>query len=112
MKLGFSRQILEKYSNIKFIENLSNGSRVVSCGRMDGRTDGQTGRQAGRNRQAGRQEQAGRQAGITNLIVAFHNFANPPKNVDLICLVALKWLILLFITNWCCTYLYKYILHV
>jgi hypothetical protein len=30
-----SRQILEKYSNIKFNENPSSGSRVVSCGRTD-----------------------------------------------------------------------------
>jgi hypothetical protein len=36
MKLKFSRQILEKYSNIKFLENMSSGSRVVSCERMYG----------------------------------------------------------------------------
>jgi len=35
MKLEFSRQIFEKYSNIKFHENTSSGSRVVSCGRTD-----------------------------------------------------------------------------
>ena len=39
-----------EYSNIKFRENLSSGSRVVSCGRTD----------------------------MTKLIVAFRNFANAP----------------------------------
>jgi hypothetical protein len=32
MKLEFSQQIFEKYSNIKFHENLSSGSRVHPCG--------------------------------------------------------------------------------
>ena len=32
MKLEFSWQIFEKYSNIKFRENLSSGSRDVPCG--------------------------------------------------------------------------------
>ena len=40
MKLEFSRQIFEKYSNIKFHENLSSGSRVVSCGQTDGHDEG------------------------------------------------------------------------
>jgi len=31
MTLEFSRQIFEKYSNIKFDENMFGGSRVVSC---------------------------------------------------------------------------------
>jgi len=35
MKLEPSRQILEKYSNIKFHEYPSSGSRVVPCGRAD-----------------------------------------------------------------------------
>jgi len=35
MKLKFSWQIFEKYSDIKFHENASNGSRVVACGRTD-----------------------------------------------------------------------------
>jgi hypothetical protein len=32
MKIGFSRQIFEKYANIKFHENPLNGSRVVAAG--------------------------------------------------------------------------------
>jgi hypothetical protein len=35
MKLEFSGQILEEYSNTEFHENLSSGSRVVPCGRTD-----------------------------------------------------------------------------
>jgi hypothetical protein len=61
MKFEFSRQIFEKVWNIKLYQNLSSGSRVVPCGRRvrwkDGRTD------------------------MTNLIVAFRNFANAPKNL-------------------------------
>jgi len=36
MKLEFSQQISEKYSNIKFHENPSSGSPVVPCGQTDG----------------------------------------------------------------------------
>ena len=39
MKLANSSRIVEKYSNIKFHENPSSGSRVVLCGQTDGRTD-------------------------------------------------------------------------
>jgi hypothetical protein len=35
IKLQFPRQIFEKYSNIRFHENPSSGSRVVPCGRTD-----------------------------------------------------------------------------
>ena len=35
MGLEFYRQILEKYSNIKFRANPSSGSRVGPCGRTD-----------------------------------------------------------------------------
>jgi len=35
MKLEFSRQIFEKSSNIKFHENPSSGSQIVSCGRTN-----------------------------------------------------------------------------
>ena len=52
-KVEFSRQIFEKYSNIKFYEILTSGSRVVECG----------------------------QTGMTKLIVAFRNFAEAPKSV-------------------------------
>jgi hypothetical protein len=56
VKLEYSRQILQKYSNIKFHENPFSGSRVVPCGRTDGKTD------------------------MTKLIVTFCNFASAPKN--------------------------------
>jgi len=36
MEPDFSQQVFEKYSNIKFHENPSSGSRVVLC---DGQTD-------------------------------------------------------------------------
>jgi hypothetical protein len=39
MKLEFSRQISEKYSNIKFNENPSRVSRVVPWGQADRRTE-------------------------------------------------------------------------
>jgi len=39
MKLEFSRQIFEKYSNIKFHKNPNSVRRVVPCGQTDGRTD-------------------------------------------------------------------------
>jgi len=55
MKLEFTVQNFEKYSTIKFHENLSDGSRVVPCGRTGGWTD------------------------ITKLIVAFRSFANALK---------------------------------
>jgi len=35
VKVEYSWQIFEKYSNIKFHENPSSGSRVVPCGRTD-----------------------------------------------------------------------------
>jgi len=45
VKIAVSRQILENYSNIKFHWNTSSGSRVVTCGQIDGRTDIHKGRQ-------------------------------------------------------------------
>jgi len=35
MKLEFSEQNFEKYSNIKFHDNPSSGNRVVACGQTD-----------------------------------------------------------------------------
>jgi len=42
IKLQFSQQIFEKYSNIKFQENASSGNRVVPCERRGGQKDRQT----------------------------------------------------------------------
>jgi hypothetical protein len=56
MKLEFSKQNLEKSSNIKFHENPSNRSRVISFGQAYRRTD------------------------KAKLIVAFLNLAKAPKN--------------------------------
>jgi len=52
MQLELSRQIFEDYSNIKFHENPSSGSRVVPRGRTD----------------------------VTKIILDFHNFENAPKS--------------------------------
>jgi len=38
MKSEFSGQIFEKFSNIGFHDNPSNGSRIVPCGPADGQT--------------------------------------------------------------------------
>jgi hypothetical protein len=39
IKLEIFSDVLKKYSNIKFYENPSNGSRFVLCGRTDGHKD-------------------------------------------------------------------------
>jgi hypothetical protein len=57
VNLEFSQQIFQIYSDIKFHENPSSGSRVISRGRADGRTD------------------------MTKLTVAC-NFAKAPKNTN------------------------------
>jgi hypothetical protein len=62
MKLEFSSQIFEKYSNIKFHENPFRGSEVFLCGREDGRTAGYT--------------------DTTKIRVAFRNVANAPNKRD------------------------------
>ena len=64
IKLKCSRQISEKYCNIKFSENPSSGSRVVPCGRVDRQTD--------------------RQTDMTKVTVAVRKFANVPKNVSFV----------------------------
>jgi len=51
MKIEFSRQIFEEYLNIKFHENPSSGSRVVSYGQTD----------------------------MTKLIIAVRNFSTAPQ---------------------------------
>ena len=60
MKLRFSRQIIAKPSDIKFHENPSSGSRVITYVQTD----------------------------MTNIIVAFHNYANArkrwPKNSSIV----------------------------
>jgi len=56
MTLEFYRQTFEKSSNIKYDENPSSESRVLPRGRTDRRTD------------------------MTELVVAFRNFATAPKN--------------------------------
>ena len=56
MKTGFPRQTFEQYSNIKFNENPSGGSRVVPSG-QDGQND------------------------EANTVIAFRNFANAPKKM-------------------------------
>jgi len=58
MKLEFSRQIIEKYSNIKLHEILHRESRVVARLKTDRQTD------------------------MTKLIVAFRNFANAPTKAN------------------------------
>jgi hypothetical protein len=69
MKIEVSRQILEKYSNIKFHKNPISGSQDVSWGPVyrwkDRETD--SGRTEGRT-------------DMTKLRAAFRNFANAPKN--------------------------------
>jgi len=60
MKFELSRKIFQKYSNIRFHENPSSGSRVVPNRQTDRRTDGR--------------------ADMNKLIVASRNFANAPKS--------------------------------
>jgi len=60
MKLEFSWQIFEKYSNIEFRGNRSSGSRVVPCGRTDRRTE------------------------MTKIVVNFISFAKASKKYSLV----------------------------
>ena len=60
MNIAFSRQIVQKYSSIKFHENPSSGSRVFPCG-LERRTD--------------IHDEAN---------IAFRSFVNAPKNNKII----------------------------
>jgi hypothetical protein len=53
--IHFLERFWNKYSNIRFHENSSDGSRVVPCGKTDGQRD------------------------MTKLVVAFRNFVTTPK---------------------------------
>ena len=77
MKLESSGQIFEKYSNTKFHENPSSGSRVVPCDGTDRRTERWADRQVGW--QTDSRQTEGRR-GMSNLIVTFRNFANTLQN--------------------------------
>jgi hypothetical protein len=61
MKVEFSGQIFEEFSNVEFHENPSTVSRVVPCGRTDGQAD------------------------MTKLTVAVGNFLNAPEDACLKC---------------------------
>ena len=63
MKLEFSGQIFEKYSNTKFNENPLSESWVVPCGRAYRQTD--------------------RETDMTKLIVDFRNYVTAPKMVEI-----------------------------
>jgi len=52
MKTEFSRQIFEKYTNIRFHEDLFSGNTVALFVRTDWRTDRQTDRQTDRHAEA------------------------------------------------------------
>jgi hypothetical protein len=52
MKLEISRQIFEKYSNVRFHVNPFIESRVISCGRTDGQRGRRTDRQRDRHDEA------------------------------------------------------------
>ena len=62
LSVQFSLYIFEKSSNKIFHANPSSGSRVLPCGRTDGRVDDRT--------------------DITKLIFTSRNFTNGPKKVN------------------------------
>ena len=74
MTVGFSRQICEKCSNIKFRGKPYIGSRVVPWEQQ--------------------RKQADRQTDMTKLIVAFRNFANAPEisTLFLQCILCFIWI--------------------
>ena len=87
MKVVFPRQIFEKCSFINCHENLFSGSRVVICTHTHAHIHTHTHTQRHthtRARARSRSQRrtkgwAGGQTEMTKLIVAFSNFANPPK---------------------------------
>jgi len=87
MKLEFSRQIFEKYSNIKFHKNLPSGSGVVPWGQADGETED-----------------------MAKLIVDFRNFADAPKICYDILVLFVITLVLIISLKWCHTAWQKIVL--
>jgi hypothetical protein len=82
MKLGFFRQIIEKYWNIKFHENSSNKSWVAACGWSGKWADGRTDRRSERRTDRRTERRTDRRtAEVTKLIVALPKFSNEPKNL-------------------------------
>jgi len=75
--IEFSRQIVEKCSNIKFHENQSSGSWVVPCGQLDGWTD------------------------VKKLTVGFGSFAKASKNFMYVVSLNLSWPFSLLLFNKC-----------
>jgi len=61
----FSTDFRKFFSNMKFYEKLSSGSRIFPCGQTE----------EGKKR---------RRTDMTKLIVAFHNFANAPNKQAII----------------------------
>jgi hypothetical protein len=74
MKLEFSPQIFEQYSNIQFHKTPSIGNKVVPRKRRDGRTDRQKDRQT--EIQIDRQKDTKTDMELT---LVFCNFAKAPK---------------------------------
>jgi hypothetical protein len=69
MKLEYFQQIFEKYSNIKFHDNPSSGSRVVPRGGTNGRTD------------------------MAKPVATFRSFSKAPKNVQrfIVCILLIAY---------------------
>ena len=58
MNLGFSRQVIERFSRNIFYENPSSGNQVVPCGQTDRQTD------------------------MTKLKIVFRNFSKGAQKLD------------------------------
>jgi hypothetical protein len=79
MKLEFSGQIFELYSNTKLYDNPLVGPELFYA---DGRTERQAGRQTDRR--------TDRETDMTKLMVTFQNFANAPK-IPFNIIILSKW---------------------